>query len=111
MLPVPQKGWHLLLVNDSLSLVKGYKKSVDIHRSYGLGLEYSIKTTETYRAYFNGKEYEVRKPSDFIRIFPLKKATILQKISEMDKRLSREEQLSYIASYCNTLLVLKPLYG
>jgi len=104
ILPVKRNGWYLLLFNDSLSLVKGFHKTLQEHTSYGSATDYSIKTNESYFLYSKGKEYEVRKGSDFVEALPAKKNEIELYIKNLNKKLSREEQLVSVAAFCNSLL-------
>lgn len=104
ILPTKKEGWYLLLFNDSLSLIKGFKKNLQQHTSYGSSTEYSIKTDESYYLYVKGREYEIRKNSDFIDALPLKKDEIEQYIKSLSKKTSREEQFVALAIFCNTLL-------
>lgn len=103
LLPIPKPGWYLLLVNDTLSLLKEFKKQLEQHTSYGSATEYSIKTQESYFAYLRRQEFEIKKGADFVKIFPLKKAEIEQEIKKMNSKDSRERQLSSLATFCNGL--------
>ena len=104
ILPGERKGWFLLLVNDTLSLVKGFKKSFEEHRSYNSSTEYSIQTNESYHVFYNNQEYGVKKPSDFADILPAKKAEIQAHSKKISSKLSKDEQLTEMAAFCNTLL-------
>ena len=104
ILPVKRVGWYLLLFNDSLSLVKGFKKTLETHTSYGSAPEYSIKTDESYFLYSKGREYEVKKVSDFADVLPAKRNEIEQYLKGLNKKLSREEQLITVATFCNSLV-------
>jgi hypothetical protein len=99
-----KEGWYQLLVNDSLTLVKGFKKTFAQHTSYGSAPEYTIKTEESYFVYLKGHEFEVSKPADLVKILPAKKAEIEQELKKKNSRLSKDEQLSSIVVYCNELL-------
>lgn len=103
MLPVIKKGWYQLLVNDSISLLKGFVKEFQEHTSYGSAPEYSIKTTESYIAFYKGQEYEIKKPVDILSILPGKKAEI-ESFLKKASRSSKEEQLSNIIIFANSLL-------
>jgi len=104
MLPNVKQGWFLLLVNDTLTLLKGFKKTFEEHTSYGSPTEYSIKTNESYIVFIKDKEYEVKKPSDFVNLFPSQKAVIESEIKRNGGKLSKDEQMAKIAVFCNTLL-------
>ena len=103
ILPVQKKGFFQLLVNDSVSLLKGFVKSFESHTSYGSATEYSIKTVENYFAYYNNKEYEIKKLSDFVEILPTQKAEIESYIKTVSKKLSRQEQFATTAKFCSSL--------
>lgn len=104
ILPVKKTGWYLLLFNDSVSLIKSFKKSLQEHTSYGSATEYSIKTDESYFLYIKGREYEVRKPLDLIEALPTKRNEIEFYIKNLNKKLPREEQLISVVNFCNSLL-------
>lgn len=104
MLPASRPGWFQLLVNDTLTLLKGFTKQFEEHTSYGSATEYSIKTQESYIVFVKDQEFRVNRPSDFVKILPAKKAQIEQEIKRMNSKLKRDEQLTFIATFCNTLL-------
>ncbi len=103
ILPNVKKGWYQLLVNDTITLIKGFRKTLETHTSYGSAKDYSIATIESYYVFYNGKEYDVKKASDLIDVLPIKKKEIEAQIKKTGK-LSREEQLKEIVFFCNTLL-------
>lgn len=103
-LPNPKTGWYLLLVNDTLTLLKGFKKTFEQHTSYGAPTEYSIKTVETYLVYLKDQEFEVRKLSDFSKVLPSKKSEIEQEIKKVDSKRSKDEQFAALAIRCNELI-------
>lgn len=107
LLPNAKEGLYLLLVNDTLTLLKGFKKTFEEYTSYGSAKEYSIKTVENYLVFVKDKEYEVRKPADFITIFPNDKAAIENEIKNVKGKGSKDIQLQSIARFCNTLLKKK----
>jgi hypothetical protein len=107
LLPNPRNGWYQLLYNDTLSLVKGFRKFYDERISYGSGPEHRLLTQEFYYVYLYYQEYDVKKPADFIRILPSRKAEIEKQIKKLDKKLSLEEQLIEMAAYCNTFPKLR----
>jgi len=104
VLPNPKTGWYMLLVNDTLTLLKGFKKTFEQHTSYGAPTEYSIKTVETYLVYLKDQEFEVRKLSDFSKVLPSKKSEIEQEIKKLDGKRSKDEQFAALAIRCNELL-------
>lgn len=104
LLPGTKQGWYQLLVNNTLSLFKRFTKSIEQHTSYGSAPELSIKTLEDYLVLVKGQEYSVKKPVDFTKIFPDKKAAIEKESKKLNDKLSREAQLSAMAMYCQTLL-------
>ncbi|ANE49897.1 hypothetical protein [Flavisolibacter tropicus] len=103
LLPNPKKGWYQLLVNDTISLVKGVRKYYEERIPYGGSPEYRLINQESYFVYFFYQEYYVNKPSDFTRILPSRKSDIEKQIKALDKKLPLEDQITLIASYCNTL--------
>lgn len=103
MLPKPRTGLYQLLIDDEVSLVKGIRKYFEQYIPYGLGAQYRIKTDETYFVYFDYQEFIVSKPSEFLRIFPSRKAALKQHLEQLDKKLSKEEQLLSMVAFCNTL--------
>src|SRR5688572_18807463 len=60
LLPGNKQGLYQLLVNDTLSLAKGFTKVFEQHTSYGSATEYSIKTQESYLAYLQDKEFVIK---------------------------------------------------
>src|SRR5690606_19216201 len=48
ILPNQKPGWYQLLVNDSISLIKGVKKAIEQHTSYGSAPEYTMVSSNTY---------------------------------------------------------------
>lgn len=103
-LPKQKQGWFLLLVNDTLTLLKGFKKTVETHTSYGSAPEYSIKTLESYFVYLNNVERDVKKPQDFVQLLPSKKAEIETEIKRIGSKVGKDELLTLVALYCNQLL-------
>ena len=103
MLQPAKKGWYQLLVNEPLTLLKAVKKTFDQHTSYGSPTEYTITTVETYIVIYQGNEYEVKKPTDFFQILPARKAAIEAHMKNIG-RLSKEDQLIDVATFCNTVL-------
>ena len=103
ILPLAKKGWYVLLDNDSVSLVKGFKKTIDEHRSYGSAPEYRIITNEMYFVYRNNKEFEISKPSDFIKVWPEKESEIKSFIKNANNKAPRDEQLTAVSKFCNSL--------
>lgn len=104
MLPVEKKGFFQLLINDSIALLKGFVKTFESHVSYGSAAEYSIKTVENYFALYNNREYQIRKLSDFTDILPSGKAEIEAYLKTVGKKLSRDEQFTAAAKFCNSLI-------
>jgi hypothetical protein len=103
LLPGNKQGWYQLLVNDTLSLLKGFNKIFEQHTSYGSATEYSIKTEESYLVYLQDKEFVIKKPSDFTQILPAKTKQIEQAIKTI-KGKNKDEQFSLIAIAMNALL-------
>lgn len=104
VLPKPKQGWFLLLVNDTLTLLKGFKKTLDKHTSYGSAPEYSIKTIEHYIAYVKDAEFDVKKPGDFVQMLPSKKPEIETGIKKISGKSGKDELLTSVALLCNQLL-------
>lgn len=104
ILPTAKKGWFQLLVNDTLTLVKGFRKTLETHRSYGSAKDFSIATIENYYVYYNGKEFDVKKASDLANVLPEKKGEIEAQAKKISNKLSRDEQLKEMVTYCNSLL-------
>jgi hypothetical protein len=104
ILPNPRTGWYMLLVNDTLTLLKWFTKTFEQHTSYGSATEYTIKTQEHYLVYLKDQAFEIKKPVDFGKVLPALKAEIDAAIKRMNNNLSKDEQLTTIATYCNTLL-------
>lgn len=98
------KGWHQLLVGDSVSLLKTYRKTLEEHKSYGSATEYFIETKENYIAVFNSKMIEIKKPADLAQVLPAKKALIEQKATSLDKNLSKHDQLIMMVEFINKQL-------
>ena len=103
LLPGGKKGWYQLLVNDQLTLVKGFKKFLETHTSYNTAKQFSINTSELYSVFYKGTEYEMKRPGDMIDILPNKKAEIESHIKKNNKG-SKEEQLRSVVTFANTLL-------
>lgn len=101
-LPNKKTGWFQLLVNDSISLVKSFRKTFEEKPSYGSN-QLSINTSEFYFAYFNKTEFQVKKASDLLAILPERKAEVEAEIKR-SKSLSKEEQLVAVVSYLNSLV-------
>ena len=76
ILPVAKKGWHLLLVNDTITLLKSFNKTVVEHKSYNSPIEYSIETTDDYHVVYKNQAYDIKKLADFVQVLPEKKAEI-----------------------------------
>jgi len=102
LLPTKDEAWYQLLVNDRLTLVKGFKKTLEEHTSYGSAPDYSIKTVESYYIFYKDQKTEVRKAADLVKIVPEKKAEIDAFIKKSSD-LSREDLLVAATTYANTL--------
>ena len=103
LLPGGKKGWYQLLVNNQLTLVKGFKKHLQTHTSYNTAKQFSITTTELYSLFYKGTEYEIKRPVDMVNVLPAKKAEIEGHIKKNSKG-SKEEQLKSVVIFANTLL-------
>jgi hypothetical protein len=104
-LAVPRRGWHQLLFQDSLTLIKEVKKTISDHTSYNSDTEFFIQTVESFYVQVSGKEERISKPTDFLQFFPKdKKATIQKFITELDADLSKDGKLVLTAEFCNALL-------
>jgi hypothetical protein len=107
MLPTPRPGWYQVLVNDTVSLVKRWIKSVEQRVPYGGGPESWMLTNVSYMAYFYYREYEIKSPADFARVIPAMGVQIEQEAKHLERHLTIEEKLKRMASFCNTLPGLK----
>jgi len=103
LLPVQKVGWYEVLLNDTVSLIKGWKKSLDTRVSYTNGPEQSVSSQELYWVYFFYQEFQVTKPTDFVRIIPSMKTQIEQYASSLKGKLTTEDKLTKMAVFCNTL--------
>lgn len=97
-----RNGWFQLLVNDSVSLLKSYRKIFEEKPSYGGNLLY-IKTSEVYFVYLGADEFPVKKISDLVAVLPAKKAEIEAEAKRL-KSSSKEDQLIGVVAYMNTLV-------
>jgi hypothetical protein len=104
-LPVPRRGWHQLLFQDSLILIKVVKKTISDHTSYNSDTEFFIQTVESYYVQLDGKDERISKATDFIQFFSKDKKAVVQKfINELDDDLSKDGKLVLTAEFCNNLL-------
>ena len=99
--PGSKKGWHQVLVSDSITLLKSFSKAVVEHKSYGAPIEYSIETTEDFTVLYNNQAFTVTKPADLALVLPAKRDQIELGVKNFGKRMSREEQLVAITTYLN----------
>ena len=102
VLPNKRSGWFQVLVNDSVSLLKSYKKYFEEKPSYGGNLLY-IKTSESYYVYVGGDEFSIKKVTDLTTVVPDKKAEIEAEIKKL-KSSSKEAQLIGVVEHLNELL-------
>lgn len=103
LLPNHKKGWYQLLVNEQITLVKGFRKFLETHTSYNTAKQFSINTIETYLVFYGGKEYEIKRPGDLVNVLPNKKAELESHIKKNNK-LSKEAQLKSVVTFANTLI-------
>ena len=103
-LAIKKKGWHQILVKDTVSLLKGFTKSIVEHKPYGSPIGYSMETTDTYHAVYKGEVFEIKKAADLLQLLPGKKTEIESNIKKLPKGQAKEEQLIAITTFINMIL-------